>query len=255
MGMKRWLGVIGALLALVWAPFVYRELSAEKPTSNGDGQGREFDEEGLPSLDELDAEVIEAPEPGAVADDEQPPAEGAGPGDELAEELALAEDEAEDEAEDPGPAEVLSDAPEARPVAAQRAFEQEPRDALWASGAERRLRQLVDGIELPAPEEEGVQDETDEADEEGEAVAEAADDEEAVEAPAPPAPPELKSVRCQQTLCRAEIGYDVRIAQAVTAQLHAQYGERLAGQPGTETDDERSMVVYVLREGYSWDDL
>lgn len=251
--MKRWLGIASVVLLLIWAPFAYRELSASVPEVEDDDSA--FDEGQDPEVEDDEAE-----EPGEqpVLPDEAPLAEGAeaDEGVEADDEAAepAAEGDQEGGAQDPSaPGSPGSPGSPAAVVAQALAtliktFESEPRDSLWAADAEGRIRGLVAGAELA----EGQVMELVELDcrrticrgqfELGQ-QAEAAEDEEgedpADEADEPPADEPAEEPRAELSL----------------SELLADYRGRMFEHPATTKPDERKVAVYLIREGYTIDDI
>jgi hypothetical protein len=236
---KKWLAIGGGLLLVAWAPFIYAELTsepAEKKTRD------------LPS-DASDDEVVAEGEgqqgggvvagKSAAAPAAEPQAEARGP------EEPAAEPAAQQAAPKPGdppepvappehdeqPAEGDEEAQEEEvppPVASgptaqlKRAYETEPRDALWATDTERRIGAVFGSDDVP----EGM----------------------------------LQRASCRRAVCSLEVRWTRDHApQYVGAfqALHDQFGSEIGVEPVGEPDDEGQQVVhlYVLRKGYTAADV
>ena len=221
--MKRWLGIAAVVLLFIWAPFVYKELSATAPEVE-DGDDGLFDDE------PVDDEVPEGEEP---VEEAEPPAEPLP--DEAAE--GEAEEEGEEEGEEAAEALAEGEAPPEDPAAPTQGevaeaiagafgvmastFEDEPRDALWAGDAETRLREEIDSAELA--EEEVL---------------------------------EIVELGCQRTLCRATLNRGVEpTSGGAFEKLMADHVGRMFQHRAEGEGEEKHFVVYLLREGYTMEDL
>jgi hypothetical protein len=243
---KKWLAIGGGLLLVAWAPFIYAELTsepAEKKTRDlpsdatddevvAEGEGEHGGEvvagkaAAAPAA-EPQAEAPEPEEPAAAEPVAQPgleqPEATAKPGEhpepttppEHDEQPAEGAEEAQEE-EVPPPA---ASGPTAQ---LKKAYETEPRDALWATDTERRIGVVFGSDDVP----EGM----------------------------------LQRASCRRAVCSLEVRWTRDHAtQYVGAfqALHDQFGSEIGVEPVGEPDDEGQQVVhlYVLRKGYTAADL
>jgi hypothetical protein len=254
---KRWLAIGAGLLLVVWAPFIYAELTSEPaekklrdlPSVAGDEQPvpvpviEAQDEQAATRVDEA---------PGATAD---PTAEDENADEaEEADELELAADESVVEApadpvpaappqpvaeqpehDDPGEHEEVAgsddeaqeeDAPP--PLASgptaqlKQAYETEPRDALWATDTERRIASVFSSEDVP----EGM----------------------------------LARASCRRAVCSLELHWSRDHATQYIGAFQALYehfGTEIGVEPVGTIDDEGRQTVhlYVLRKGYTAADV
>ena len=243
--MKRWLAIGGGLLLVAWAPFIYAELTSEPaekkardlPTDatddevvaegEGDQGGQVVAGKAAGPAEEPAAEANEpaepAPEPAAQPAQpavEQPEAQ-AQPGE--AEPAAPAEHEEPAEGEDEAQEEEAPPPVASGPAAAlKKAYETEPRDALWATDTERRIAAVFRSDDVP----EGM----------------------------------LQRASCRRAVCSVEVRWTRDHAtQYVGAfqALHDQFGNEIGVDPVGTPDEAGQQVVhlYVLRKGYTAADL
>ena len=238
--MKKWLAIGGGLLLVVWAPFIYAELTSEpaekktrelpdateeEPTVAMEGKpvaGAAADKTAVAAAVDPKEEVDEPAEPAAAAP-EQPDEVAAQPAEQPEPVAAPAEqdelgDEDEEAHEEDAPPPVAS-GPTAQ---LKQAYETEPRDALWATDTERRIAAVFTGEDLP----EGM----------------------------------LQRASCRRAVCSLEVRWTRDHAtQYVGAfqTLHEQFGSEIGVEPVGTPDDEGQQVVqlYLLRKGYTAADL
>jgi hypothetical protein len=249
--MRRW-AKIGVLVLLgAWAPFLYRELTSEEVEKKGaaafaddvadepleveegaggtraaapGGEGAEEPAEAPAALKpgEEPAEPA-AEEPAEIAEPSQPAPSAPGEADPIVPPAPVAAPSTEGA---PFPAPAAPAAP-ALPMGGatavfQRAFENEPRDALWAREAEARLVQILTGSQVPI--------ET------------------------------IKTARCQKTVCKLELSWKAADAAAYTSAYQAvrkEFGDELGVAPmgPGENEGEQRIDMYVPRQGYTIADL
>jgi len=237
---KKWLAIGGGLLLVVWAPFIYAELTSEpaekktrelpdateeEPTVAMEGKpvaGAAADKTAVAAAVDPKEEVDEPAEPAAAAP-EQPDEVAAQPAEQPEPVAAPAEqdelgDEDEEAHEEDAPPPVAS-GPTAQ---LKQAYETEPRDALWATDTERRIAAVFTGEDLP----EGM----------------------------------LQRASCRRAVCSLEVRWTRDHAtQYVGAfqTLHEQFGSEIGVEPVGTPDDEGQQVVqlYLLRKGYTAADL
>jgi len=223
--MKRWLGIASFVLLLIWAPWLYRELSASAPeVEDGDAEFDEGSDEFVEAPpDDAEDDGVEVPEeePAPTEPVAQAPVEGEEPAaDEPGAEGAEgAEGEPEGEAEAPPGVGAAAAAIAGALGTLSKTFESEPRDALWAQGAEAGLRGVIDGAEL---EEEEVL--------------------------------ELLELECRRTVCRAVIDIGDPEADVPFEELFTDYQGRVFPHRAIKSE-EAKYAIYVIREGYTMADL
>ena len=250
--MSKWLRVAIAGLALIWAPFLYKELTREGPATEADGvrtddafsdleeleeepvqvaplpthddtegaappEGEEGDEkraEGDPAEAPTPAQPAAPPPPTAV----QPVAVVEPPGaDDTANDEAAPDDDGAEEAEEAKPVSV----PQSGPLPLLKGvFEGETRDSLWASDREGALTELVAGSGF--------------------------------------GPEAIGEISCMRTVCRVglTVKHDTLKAMTTTlGALQAKHGPAVAVEPQPAGEDGMPIMVYIARQGYSLNDL
>ncbi|MDD9939467.1 MAG: hypothetical protein OXU20_00265 [Myxococcales bacterium] len=245
--MGKWLRMAIAGLALLWAPFLYKEWTRGEPATEADSvrqadadledDDEELEEEPVqvapmpahppvqdepttPAGEEQPAEVAHAPN-GPQAAPPQRDAPSAQPADAPESADDTPEASAEDGDEDRAQAGLLAAMPASGPVALLKGvFEGETRDSLWATDREAFLTGLMTDTGFPA---------------------EAIDE-----------------VSCMRTVCRLGLAVGTEDLAAMSnafKELQNKHGSSVAVQPGVTTDDATPIIVYVPREGYSLSDL
>lgn len=249
--MSKWVVVGGGILALLWAPFVYKELTRESLSTAEDGIASADDDEleedepiavaALPTAEppaEAPApvepppspepeELPPAPEAAPVADAPPAPPPPAGRADDEEDDVAAQEPEqgaaAEEGDETPSePPRPPPQIPESGPYTAVKGvFESETRDSLWASERERTL-----AAELVA---EGFSEQA------------------------------VGEVACRRTLCRFEVmmtAEDLPPLMRLAAGLRSASGNQgLAVSASEQVEDKSRVMVYMPRRGYSLDEV
>lgn len=247
MNAKKWLAIGGGLLLVAWAPFIYAELTSEPAEKKARDLPSDTAEdevvaepEGEPTGELVagkaaaaaaveQGEQAQEPEPkqdpaapAAQPSAEQPAAptqpgepEPGAPGPDEHEEVPEGDEEAQEE-EAPPP---IASGPTAQ---LKKAYETEPRDALWATDTERRIAAVFSGDEVP----DGM----------------------------------LQRASCRRAVCSLEVRWTRDHAtQYVGAYqtLHDQFGSEIAVEPVAEPDDQGQQMVhlYVLRKGYTAADV
>jgi hypothetical protein len=246
--MRRWVTIGALVLVGAWAPFLYRELTSEEVEKKDaafaadatdeapveaiePAAGAEAHAAGRGSAEPAEAPAPAEPEsPPAVAEPQAqaPEAPGADPSaaptptalpadPAVANPVKVEEGEPEEEAPPPPP-----DSPASATAVFQRAFDSEPRDALWAREAEARLLQVMTGAAVPI--------ET------------------------------IKTARCQKTVCRLEVVWKAEDAHAYAAAYKAvreEFGDDLGvhNLGAGEAEGEQRIDLYVPRRGYTLADL
>ncbi len=233
-------------MLLMWAPFLYQELTsapvAKKrpralPTDDPSAQLAPVVPQPEPAKVEGPAVAPKAPQPPAAeepsAPEPQKPA-AAEPKDDPApagarsaqgavnEPNSQAEPQADEaeRADDPAPAPPPAAAGPAGVL--RHAFETEPRDPLWATDTEARLKAMAGGGDLPAE--------------------------------------LLQSAACRNAVCRIELRWTAERATAYDSfsdALHQQFGGELGVEPVGAPDDkgQEQVNLYVTRKGYTVADL
>jgi hypothetical protein len=241
---KKWLAIGGGLLLVAWAPFIYAELTSEP----AEKKARELPSDAAD--DELVAEgegeqgghvvsgkgaaaPVEAPQAEAPAPEEPAAEPGAQPGavqPEATAKLAAPEEPGAPSGEHDEPAEgEEAEEEEAPPPAAsgptaqlKKAYETEPRDALWATDTERRIGVVFGSDDVP----EGM----------------------------------LQRATCRRAVCSLEVRWTRDHATQYVGAFQAlsdQFGGEIGVEPVGEPDDEGHQIVhlYVLRKGYTAADV
>jgi hypothetical protein len=227
--MTKWLKIGGALILLLWLPFLYAELTSaplekkgralpsEDPSAEPVAEPRpgEPEEPAAEAKPEEQKPAAAAPEP-ALQKTAEPPSEEPTPSPAAGEpsDEAQADDKAAEEPPPPptaaGPAAVL-----------KHAFETQPRDPLWAGDSERKLKALVGG-DVPAE--------------------------------------LLQSATCRNAVCKIELRWTADRAAAYVSFYEAAH-KQLGGEVGVEpqgTPDDKGLArvdLYLARKGYTVADL
>lgn len=225
MAPKTWIKVGGALLLLAWGPFLYAELTSDPAET----KGRELPDEQAGAADQV-AVIEDDARDAAVAKTDEPAPEAveapAAPGTELPTDNPEVKVQV-DPAHDPA-APVEDEETPVPPVASgqvevyKRAFETQPRDALWAADTETRLRALFGSDELPKE--------------------------------------MLHQAACRKAVCRVEIVWSEELADSYALFEKAvldTFGGELAVDPQGTPDEETKLQVnlYLPRKGYTVADL
>ena len=228
--MNKWLVIGGVGLLLAWAPFVYSELTAsevEKKRRDLGNESIEDEEDLLAALDEPEPE--EEPVPEEEPEDEPEGVEPEAPTEGELEAQEQQPDEAEEGAEgEDGEEEGDEPAPPPPPRLAgptavlKSAFDNEPRDALWADGAEARIAGIFDDDEMP----EGF----------------------------------FEEAACRKAVCRVSVKWSAEQSEAylsVHETIREQFGTEIGVEPDGVPDDDgfQKINLYVPREGYTVADL
>lgn len=260
--MNKWVKIGAGLLLLAWAPFLYAELSSDGPEqperelptdkvhddSTAVVQPIEPEEEPkaeAPAAEPAAApEPEEAPDPSAEAVPAVPAAPAAVPPADQVAQLApqpgqaapgalAANDPAADpnapEGDEVAAAEGEEEEPEPTPPATsgpaealKQAYEQQPRDALWAADAEAKIHALYAGDDIP----DGL----------------------------------LHAASCRKAVCRVELrwtkaGAAAYVSTYESAQklLGGEVGVEPVGQPSDKGD--LTVNLYLTRKGYTLADL
>lgn len=226
--MKKWALIGGGLMLLAWSPWLYAELTS----SPAEKKARELAGDDPPAAELPKAEPEPAaaepeqptePEPAAAADkgvvvlppDKPAPAEPAEPAeadpDQQTDEVAAADQEDVPPPVAEGPTEVL-----------KKAFDTQPRDALWAKDAEARIGGLFGTADVPAE--------------------------------------MLQSATCGKAVCRVEVRWTREHAPAFVSVFQAAklgFGATLGILPvGTLDENGHQQVdLYLSRKGYTVADL
>lgn len=229
---RKWLTIGGVLMLLMWAPFLWKELTsspAEKKGRDLPSEDVAADPEGAAGSAEP-AEPEPAAEPEAPAEPEKPAAadpnaKPAEPGTKAAKpepgqpgEAEADNPDEEEQGEGPpppvqatGPTDVLKDA-----------FDKQTRDALWAKDSEARISAMFGG-DVPAE--------------------------------------MLQNASCRKAVCRLQLRWTRDRAEAyvsVYQSLHQQFGPEVGVEPIGEADADdghQEVDVYVARKGYTIADL
>lgn len=223
--MNRWVKVGGSVLLLAWAPFLYNELTSDP---------HEKEERAVADLEDPDPsvavpltpdagkeETLEEKQAASRAAAEQAPK----PNDEGVEPEAV-EALAEPDNEPTGAAAQDAPLPKAQgPVnELKAAFDNEPRDALWAKDAESKIAAVFTGEDMPET--------------------------------------LLDKSACQKTVCRVDVTWSQENAAPyldAVEELHRVFGADYAIAPQAPADkegeDAQAIHVYVMRKGYTVADL
>lgn len=231
--MNRWVKVGGAVLLLAWAPFLYAELTSS-PQEKKDREIREAAEAAEVELHAAEPAEEAADEPGA----DEPESPSAATAAKIAA-LTAEKPEGETNPVEPESAEALAEdeadpaaAPDAPPPskvgpvpAFKSAFENEPRDALWAKDTEARIGSILSGGDVP----EGF----------------------------------LERASCRKSVCRVELRWTQENAAPYLdayEELHQAFGTDIAVDPQLAAGEHAPadgipVHVYVMRKGYTAADL
>ncbi len=231
--MKRWLVIGGAGLLVAWAPFIYAELMGDDepgaaPSTSASAAFEDLEEEEEvaeeePSTEEVPAEQDKPAEQAEEPGNEEAPPENQEPGPEDTAEEGEPEAEADDEEHQEGQA-VSTPNPKVAamgPVAQlKEAFDNEPRDSLWAADEEPRLSQLLLDNEI--------------------------------------AEDYIDAVKCQRTVCRLDLTWpaeDTELHMTLFNLVRQEFGFETGFEPREQDDEHKSFAIYVLRKGYTVKDL
>jgi len=221
--MNKWLWLGVAALLLLWTPFLYRELIAKAPEARDSDHGPSDDfvdgleaEEGVPPKSLL---AVPAAQP-APSEPAKPPPPAVEPP--AAEEEPEAPEAPAPEEDPEGKQEPVPTAISAvGPVAELRStFEEETRDAFWASSQEALLRELATKNEFDMA--------------------------------------GKGEVACRRTVCRYSVYMDqekpvnlLRLYSDVKGQVNMV----AAMEPASPNDDITHVFMYVTRKGYAFSDV
>jgi hypothetical protein len=225
--MNRWVKVGGSVLLLAWAPFLYNELTSDP---------HEKEERAVADLEDPDPSVAVPLVTDAAAAKEETLEEKQAASRAAAEQAAKPNDEgvepeavealAEPDNEPTGAAVQDTPLPKAQgPVnELKAAFDNEPRDALWAKDAESKIAAAFTGEDMPDS--------------------------------------LLEKSACQKTVCRVDVTWSQENAAPyldAVEELHRQFGNDYAIAPQAPADkegeDALAVHVYVMRKGYTVADL
>lgn len=245
--MRRWLTLGALVLLAAWAPFLYAELTSERvaqkdaPVASDPFDQPTDDPELAVAGGEAQAAAPGADDEGEEADEDEQAAEAeATPDDERVEEsgeahavatpesakaaeaVAPTTPSAPREEDDDEPAPVPPQGSSHATVVLRRAFESEPRDALWAREAEASLLQIFSGAQVPSS--------------------------------------AIHAARCQKTVCKLDLVWSAEYADAYLMAyetVRQRFGNDVGVQPAGSGnyDDEMRLDLYVPRQGYTLADL
>jgi hypothetical protein len=227
--MAKWLKIGGALMLLLWLPYLYFELTSAPPEKKGralptdDSSADPSDEPKLAEPEEPTAEDKpgEEQKPAAPAPQPEAPKAAPQPSEEPTPSPAAGEPAEEAQGDDKG------EEPPPPPTAAgpanvlKHAFETQPRDPLWAADSEHKLKALVGG-DVPAE--------------------------------------LLQSTACRNSVCKVELRWNADRAAAYVSFYEAAH-KQLGGEVGVEPQgppDDKGMArvdLYLARKGYTVADL
>jgi hypothetical protein len=222
--MNRWVKIGGSVLLLAWAPFLYNELTSD-PHEKEERAVADLEDPdpsvAVPLVVDASAETAEEKQAASRAAAEQ----AAKPNDEGVEPEAV-EALAEPDNEPTGAA--VQDAPLPKPQGPvnelKAAFDNEPRDALWAKDAESKIAAAFTGEDMPET--------------------------------------LLDKSACQKTVCRVDLTWSQENAAPYldgVEELHRAFAADYAIAPQAPADkegeDALAVHVYVMRKGYTVADL
>lgn len=223
--MNRWLKIAAGVLLLAWVPFLYSELTSSP---------QEAKERVLPNAADVDDQAALAGasgEPGTAEPEEEPEAPADPAADKPATPAAPAAEP--DPGVEPESAENLAEpetegsdqeapAPTASGPVAQlkAAYDAEPRDALWAKDTEARLSSALSGGDIPDS--------------------------------------LLQKASCRKTVCRIDFEWSQENAAPfldAQEELAKTFGTDLGVEPGEPSGETVPVHVYVIRKGYTLNDV